>query len=67
MNIKTLLEAELWNSIEKNYNNENYTGAIDDAVFHIRDIIREKSNLEHDGRDLINQAFSEKNPKIKLK
>lgn len=66
MNIKTLLEADLWNVIEKNYTNENFTGAIDDAVFHIRDVIREKSNLEQDGKDLINQAFSEKNPKIKL-
>jgi len=66
MNIKSLLETELWDVIEKNYHNENYTGAIDDAVFHIRDIIREKSTLENDGKDLINQAFSEKNPKIKL-
>lgn len=66
MNIKTLLEAELWNSIEKNYSVNNYTGAIDDAIFYIRDIIREKSNLEIDGEDLINQAFSEKNPKIQL-
>jgi len=66
MNIKSLLEIELWNAIEKNYTNANYTGAINDAIFYMRDIIREKSNLENDGDALINQAFSEKNPKIKL-
>ena len=64
--IKPLLEIELGEAIEQNYNNKNYTGAIDDAIFYIRDLIREKSNLENDGLDLINQAFSENNPKIKL-
>jgi len=66
MNIKPLLETELWNAIEKNYASEDYTGAITNAVYYLRDIIREKSNLELDSRNLITTAFSQKDPKIKV-
>ena len=66
MNIKALLETELWDAIDKHYTSEDYTGAIKDALDYLRDIIREKSNLELDSRNLITTAFSQKDPKIKV-
>ena len=66
MNIKSLLEPELWDEIKNNYENEDYTGAITNAVYYLRDTLREKTNLELDSKQLINGAFSQKNPKIKI-
>ncbi len=48
MNIKTFLEPKLWDEIENNYKNEDYTGAITNAIYYLRDIIREKANLDLD-------------------
>lgn len=66
MDISKQLQEELWESIKKSYLNEDYTTAILNSIAYLRDIIREKSNLELDGVDLINQAFNEKNPKISV-
>ncbi len=66
MDISKQLQEELWESIKKSYLSEDYTTAILNAIAYLRDIIREKSNLESDGVDLINQAFSEKHPKISV-
>lgn len=65
--MSNMLKDELWDAIKNSYLNEDYTTSILNAISYIRDTIREKSNLEQlDGVDLINQAFSEKNPKIKV-
>ena len=64
--MSNMLKDELWDTIKNSYLNEDYTTSILNAMSYIRDIIREKSNLELDGVDLINQAFNEKNPKIKV-
>jgi len=66
MDISKQLQEELWESIEKSYLAEDYTTAILNSIAYLRDTIREKSNLELDGVDLINQAFNEKNPKISV-
>jgi len=50
----------------KNYESENYTGAILDAIFKLTDVIRNKTGLEGDGASLIGQAFGGDNPRIKL-
>ena len=65
-NLKNILDERLWNFIKRNYNSENYTGAVLDSIQFIGDLIREKSGLETDGNNLIGQAFGGKNPKIKL-
>jgi uncharacterized protein (TIGR02391 family) len=64
--MKNILKDELWNAVKSSYESEDYTTAILNAISYVRDVIREKSNSELDGVDLINQAFSEKNPKIKV-
>jgi len=66
MNLKEEINEELWNSLESNYLKDNYTGAIQDSVYHLADLIRLKSNLKSDGVTLISRAFGSKTPKIKL-
>lgn len=60
------IEAELWQVISKNYEAENYKGAIIDSIFMLTDTIRNKTGLEGDGASLIGQAFGGDNPRIKL-
>jgi len=66
MTVKNEIDAELWETIQKNYESENYTGSILDAVFELTDTIRNKTGLEGDGAGLIGQAFGGDDPRIKL-
>lgn len=60
------IDIELWETARKNYEAENYTGAIVDSIFKLTDTIRNKTGLEGDGASLIGQAFGGENPKIKI-
>lgn len=66
MTIRNEIDTDLWEVIQKNYESENYTGAILDAIFKLTDVIRNKTGLEGDGASLIGQAFGGENPRIKL-
>ncbi|MBQ8262656.1 MAG: TIGR02391 family protein [Lachnospiraceae bacterium] len=66
MVLKNEIDIELWETIVKNYQNENYKGAIVDSIFFLTDTIRNKTGLEGDGSSLIGQAFGGENPRIKL-
>ena len=66
MTVRNEIDVELWEAIQKNYEAENYTGAILDAIFKLTDTIRNKTGLEGDGASLIGQAFSGDDPRIKL-
>ena len=66
MTIQNEIDVELWNTIKKNYETENYSGTILDAIFKLTETIRNKTGLEGDGASLIGQAFGGENPKIKL-
>lgn len=66
MEIRNEISNELWDAIKKNYEAENYTGVILDAVFTLTNTIRNKTGLEGDGASLIGQAFGGDNPRIKL-
>ena len=66
MMIKNEIDVELWEAIQKNYDAENYTGAILDSIFKLTDTIRNKTGLEGDGASLIGQAFGGDDPQIKL-
>lgn len=57
----------LKDSIKSHYNNQDYTEVVRDAILCMTTEIRKKSNLsDDDGIDLINKAFSEKKPLIKI-
>lgn len=66
MTVRNEIDVELWEVIQKNYESENYTGAILDAIFKLTDTIRNKTGLEGDGASLIGQAFGGDDPRIKL-
>lgn len=66
MTIRNEIDVELWEAVQKNYEAENYTGSILDAVFKLTDTIRNKTGLEGDGASLIGQAFGGEDPRIKL-
>ena len=66
MTLRNQVDVELWDAIKKNYESDNYTGAILDSVFKLTDTIRNKTGLEGDGASLIGQAFGGDNPRIKL-
>ncbi|WP_034440063.1 TIGR02391 family protein [Clostridium ihumii] len=66
ININVDIDNDLWKMIKKNYENENYSGAILDAIHLLTETIRNKSGLEGDGVKLIQTAFSVKNPRIKI-
>lgn len=66
MTLQNEIDIELWETVKKNYEAENYTGAILDSVFRLTDTIRNKTGIEGDGASLIGQAFGGDNPRIKL-
>lgn len=66
MTIRNEIDVELWEAIQKNYESDNYTGSILDAIFKLTDTIRNKTGLEGDGASLIGQAFGGDDPRIKL-
>ncbi|MDD3267834.1 MAG: TIGR02391 family protein [Syntrophomonadaceae bacterium] len=66
MDLITNIEQELWDVIEKDYQSENYSGAILDAMHLLTETIRNKTGLEGDGASLVGQAFGGDNPKIQI-
>jgi uncharacterized protein (TIGR02391 family) len=66
MNLETLLDERLWKAIESNYINRNFTGAIQDAIYFLSNLIRERSGLESDGVTLVGGAFGGKSPLLKV-
>ena len=66
MLLQNEISEKLWDTIQARYQNGDYTGTIRDAFVYLSNIIRDKSDLNGDGVDLINKAFSENNPKIKI-
>jgi uncharacterized protein (TIGR02391 family) len=66
MSLETSLAEPLWAAIEAAYESRNYTGAIQDAIYYLGDIIREKAGLQSDGVALVGQALGGKSPKLKV-
>ena len=61
------MKEELKESIKMHYENKDYTEVVRDAIMCLMNEIRKKSDLQdNDGVDLINKAFSENNPLIKI-
>ena len=61
------MKEVLKESIKMHYENKDYTEVIRDAILCLMNEIRKKSDLQDDdGVDLINKAFSEKKPLIKI-
>lgn len=57
---------ELRNATRKLFTDGHYARAVEEAYKCLNNIVKAKSRLSKDGQDLMNQAFSEKNPILKL-
>lgn len=59
------INKKLWNAIKDNYEKGNYTTAITNSMLYLNEVVQEKSGLVGlYNVDLMQQAFSVKNPKI---
>lgn len=62
---KENIDKEFWKAIGTHYEKECYEDTLKDACLYIIELIQEKSeNYDLDGEKLINNIFSEKNPKL---
>ena len=66
MNLKTIIDARLWDAVQENYENKRFTAAILDSIYFVSNLIRDKTGLESDGVILIGQALGGKEPKLKV-
>jgi uncharacterized protein (TIGR02391 family) len=66
MNLQTRIDERLWDAIRNSFENRNYTGAIQDSMYFLSDLIRERSGLEGDGVALVGQAFGGRSPLLKV-
>lgn len=62
---KDNIKADFWKVISTHYEKECYTDALKDACLYIIQLVQEKSEQEDlDGEKLINNVFSESNPRL---
>ena len=67
MTIEEKLRLDLWKAIQAHYERKDYTEAVRDVIFHICEVLREKSGLvDRDGSKLIDEALLGRNPLIKI-
>lgn len=57
---------ELRNATRKLFLGGHYARAVEEAYKCLNNTVKDKSGLDKDGQDLMNQTFSEKNPILKL-
>lgn len=59
------IREDLWKAIQAHYERNDYTEAVRDAVFHMSEVLREKSGIaDKDGTKLVEAALLGNNPAI---
>lgn len=66
MNIASRIDGRLWDAIRNSFDNRNFTGSIQDSIYFMSDLIRERSGLEGDGASLVGAAFGGPGPILKV-
>ncbi len=66
MDLQTRLSEYLWNAIKDTYEARNFTGAIQNAMYYLGDFVREKTDSQSDGVQLMGDAFGGKSPKLRV-
>ena len=65
MDIENRLRPDLWKAIQAHYERTDFTEAVRDAVFHVNELLREKSgHADKDGNKLVDAAMMGKEPAI---
>jgi uncharacterized protein (TIGR02391 family) len=67
VNLETTIRQDLWEAVKGTYQASNYRHAVSDAMQHLTDLLRIKTNSDEDGWDLVNYAFGTKNKNPALK
>jgi uncharacterized protein (TIGR02391 family) len=66
VNLETTIRQDLWEAVKDTYQASNYRHSVIDAMHHLTDILRAKSNLDGDGVELVNGALGGKSPILKV-
>ena len=67
MEIKNILREDLWKAIQAHYERNDYTESVRDCMYHICDVLREKSGLQDkDGTKLVESTLMGSNPAIQI-
>lgn len=67
MDIKEYIREDLWKTIEQHYDVEDYTEALRDASFLLKDILQTKSGeFDKDNTKLVDAVLSGQNPTLKI-
>ena len=65
MKIDITLRDDLWKAIQAHYERNDFTEAVRDAVFHMSEVLRDKSGIDDkDGTKLVEAALLGNNPAI---
>jgi uncharacterized protein (TIGR02391 family) len=66
LSLSSSIDGRLWLSVRAAYESSNYSGAIIEATYYLSDLIRNKSGLDSDGAQLVNDAFAGVSPIIRV-
>ena len=66
MNLETRIDGRLWDAIRNSFENRDFTGAIQDSMYFLGDLIRDRSGLEGDGVALVGKAFGGRRPVLRV-
>ncbi len=66
MNLQEQIDARLWASVQKSFEDGDFAGSIRECFYFLSDLIRSKSGCESDGVALIGAAFGGANPVVKI-
>ncbi len=66
MNLETAIRQDLWEAVKGTYQAANYRHSVIDAMHHLTETLRAKSNLDVDGVELVSGALGGKPPILKI-
>lgn len=66
MELNKEINEKLWENIKKDYDSEDYTTAALNSMYFIEEVLRKKTGLKGNYRNLVEKSLGGSNPKIKV-
>jgi uncharacterized protein (TIGR02391 family) len=66
MALRSQISPRLWEAVSQSYESGLYTAAIVEAIHLLSEILREKANVDGDGKSLVGQALGGDSPKLRI-